>query len=135
MQHIDRIEQLFMHQCIWCERSCLMMCAHIPIFEDKQLLEISHVMMSFFASRSSSCFFLIYSSAVVDGSKNRPDLHFPPRIKAKISEYASNFNVQITLSFLVIRIENTPDFHLAPRQQRKKFQIFHQFTTDVEFGD
>ena len=77
----------------------------------------------------------LLTAEVVDWSKNRPDLHFPPRTKAKITEYASNFNVQITLSFLVIRIENTPDFHLAPRQQRKKFQIFHQFTTDVEFGD
>ena len=57
--------------------------------------------------------------------ENRPDLHFPPRIKAKISEYASNLTFQITLSFLVIRIEKTPDFHLALRQQRKNFRFFN----------
>ena len=74
-------------------------------------------------------------ASVVYRRQNRPDLHFPPRIKAKISEYASNLTFQITLSFMVIRIENTPDFHLALRQQRKKFQIFHQFTTYAEFGD
>ena len=62
--------------------------------------------------------------------ENTRDLHFPPRIKAKISEYAPILTFQITLSFLVIRIENTPDFRSG-----KKFQIFHQFTTDVEFGD
>ena len=27
------------------------------------------------------------------------------------------------------------DFHLTPKNQRKKFQIFHQFTTYAEFGD
>ena len=77
----------------------------------------------------------ILLKVIVDGMENTRDLHFPPRIKAKISEYTSNLTFQITLSFLVIRNENTPDFHLALRQKRKKFQIFHQFTTDVEFGD
>ena len=66
----------------------------------------------------------LLTAEVVDGSKNRPDLHFPPRIKAKISEYASNFNVQITLSFLVIRIENTPDFILPPGSSGKNFRFF-----------
>ena len=53
---------------------------------------------------------------VVDGMENRPDFHFTLRIKAKISEYAPNLTFQITLSFMVIRSENTPDFHLALRQ-------------------
>ena len=65
---------------------------------------------------------------VVDGMENTRDFHFPLRIKAKISEYASILTFQIALSFQV-------NFHLALRQQRKKFQIFHQFTTDAEFGD
>ena len=30
---------------------------------------------------------------VVDGMENTRDFHFPPRIKAKISEYASNYTV------------------------------------------
>ena len=46
--------------------------------------------------------------------ENTRDLHFPLRIKAKISEYAPILTFQVTLSFMVIRIENTPDFHLAP---------------------
>ena len=61
--------------------------------------------------------YLMSSQPVVDGSKNKPDFHFPLRIKAKISEYASILTFQITLSFQV-------NFHLTPRQQRKKFQIF-----------
>ena len=67
--------------------------------------------------------------------ENTRDFHFPPRIKAKISEYASNLTFQITLSFMVIRSENTPDFHLALRQPREKISDFRQFTTDAEFGD
>ena len=34
-----------------------------------------------------------YSLQVVDRSQNTRDFHFPPRIKAKISEYASNYAV------------------------------------------
>ena len=60
--------------------------------------------------------------------ENRPDLHFPLRIKAKISEYAPILTFQIALSFMVIRIENTPDFHLALRQQRKNFRFFNNIT-------
>ena len=38
----------------------------LQIFDDKQLLEISHAyMMSFFVSSSSSCFFLVYSSTAL----------------------------------------------------------------------
>ena len=58
------------------------------------------------------------------GWKIPRDLRFPPRIKAKISEYAPNLTFKIALSFMVIRIENTPDFHLALRQQRKNFRFF-----------
>ena len=65
---------------------------------------------------------------VVDRRKNTPDLHFPLRIKAKISEYTPILTFQIALSFQV-------DFHLTPKNQRKKFQIFQQFTTNAEFGD
>ena len=83
-------------------------------------------------SNSRKC---VISQGVVDRSQNRPDLHFPPRIRAKISEYAPILTFQITFSFMVKRIENTPDFHLTLGQQRKKFQIFHQFTTYAEFGD
>ena len=53
---------------------------------------------------------------VVDGRKNTPDFHFPLRIKAKISEYASILTFQIALSFQV-------NFHLALRQQRKNFRF------------
>ena len=65
---------------------------------------------------------------VVDRRNYTPDFHFPLRIKAKISEYAPILTFQIALSFQV-------NFHLTPKNQRKKFQIFHQFTTDAEFGD
>ena len=64
-------------------------------------------------------------AGVVEGSQNRPDLHFPPRIKAKISEYASNLTFQITLSFLVIRNENTPDFILPSGSSGKNFRFFN----------
>ena len=60
---------------------------------------------------------------------------FPQESRQKFQNMPQILTFQITLSFLVIRSENTPDFHFALRQQRKKTQIFHQFTTDVEFGD
>ena len=72
---------------------------------------------------------------VVDRSHYTRDFHFPLRIKAKISEYAPILTFQITLSFMVIRIENTPDFYLALGQQRKKISDFHKFTAYAEFGD
>ena len=60
--------------------------------------------------------------------ENTRDLHFPLRIRAKISEYAPILTFQIALSFQV-------NFHLALGQQRKKNSDFHQFTTDAEFGE
>ena len=54
-----------------------------------------------------SCYF---TRGVVDGMENRSDLHFPLRIKAKISEYASILTFQIALSFMVIRSGKISDF-------------------------
>ena len=78
---------------------------------------------------------VLVAGAVVDGSQNTRDFHFPQESRQKFQNMPQITPFQITLSLQVIRSENTPDFHLALRQQRKKFQIFHQFTTDVEFGD
>ena len=60
---------------------------------------------------------------------------FPQESRQKFLNMPQIMPFQITLSLQVIRIENTPDFHLTLRQQRKKFQFFHKFTTDVEFDD
>ena len=60
---------------------------------------------------------------------------FPQESRQKIQNMPQITPFQITLSLQVISSQNTPDFHLALRQQRKKFQIFHKFTTDVESDD
>ena len=49
---------------------------------------------------------------------------FPQESRQKFQNMPQIMLFQITLSFMVIRNENTPDFHLTLRQQRKKFQIF-----------
>ena len=60
---------------------------------------------------------------------------FPQESRQKIQNMPQITPFQITLSLQVISSQNTPDFHLTLRQPRKKFQIFHKFTTDVEFDD
>ena len=49
---------------------------------------------------------------------------FPQESRQKFQNMPQILTFQITLSFLVIRSENTPGFHLALRQQRKKISDF-----------
>ena len=65
---------------------------------------------------------------------------FPQESRQKIQNMPQITPFQITLSLQVISSQNTPDFHLALSSGKnfkffQKFQIFHKFTTDVEFDD
>ena len=53
---------------------------------------------------------------------------FPQESRQKFQNMPQIMPFQITLSFMVIRSENTPDFHLTLKQQRKKFQIFSKIS-------
>ena len=53
---------------------------------------------------------------------------FPQESRQKFQNMPQILPFQITLSFMVIRSENTLDFHLTLRQQRKKFQIFSKIS-------
>ena len=66
----------------------------------------------------------VTNQLVVDGMEYTRDFHFPQESRQKFQNMPKITPFQITLSFLVIRIENTPDFHLALRQQRKKISDF-----------